>query len=62
MEAGFCCLFTCLFSILILLDTYKLPLYFLAKVKVKKEEICIRKRLHSILFVLFSGAKVIFLF
>jgi len=25
------------------LDTYKLPLYFLAKVKVKKEVICIRK-------------------
>ena len=43
MEAGFCCLFTCLFSILILLDTYKFPLYFLAKVKVKKEVICISK-------------------
>jgi len=25
------------------LDTYKLPLYFLAKVKVKKEVICISK-------------------
>ena len=35
------------------LDTYKLPLYFLAKVKVKKEVICISKQIHTFVFFLF---------
>ena len=32
------------------LDTYKLPLYFLAKVKVKKEVICKSEYVHQIYF------------
>ena len=38
------------------LDTYKLPLYFLAKVKVKKEVICKIKYVHTnSAFVLIRG-------
>ncbi|EFR55292.1 hypothetical protein BFAG_03990 [Bacteroides fragilis 3_1_12] len=40
------------------LDTYKLPLYFLAKVKVKKEVICKSEYVHNVLLYFFvSGDK-----
>ena len=35
------------------LDTYKLPLYFLAKVKVKKEVICKSEYVHNVLLYFF---------
>lgn len=40
MQAGFMCLF---FVVLLLTNTYELPLHFIAKVKVKEEiKICIK--------------------
>jgi len=44
-----------------LVYTYAFPLYFLAKVKVKKERICISKLVHAnFRFIFKSEAKVIY--
>lgn len=43
MEAGFCCYLIIHVSNVTSFDTYNLPLYFVAKVKIKEEKICISK-------------------